>query len=349
MSGKFWAAVLGLWMASTAAGQIPVLLEEPSEVVAVLRARSPQDPADLRLIQTQLQRVIARVLPATASVEIGNAAGSGVVVTKDGLVLTAAHVIGRPGRGAWIELPDGRRLHGVTLGADHEADAGMIRLDSPPADLPFVPISTGPPLEPGEWVVTVGQPGGLVEDRPPPVRLGRVLFRDDEVLCTDCKLVGGDSGGPLFNMRGEVVGIHTSIGPMLTHNFHVPIASFHKDWDRLVASELWGGRYDELRDGNKPVLGVTGRSEGGRCVITQVLAGMPAERGGMESGDIVAAINGRAITSFDELSNIVAFKSPGDRLTLLLERGEKTLEISVRLARSDGSVPRERRRPRNDE
>jgi serine protease Do len=278
---------------------------------------------------------------------VGRASGSGVVVAKDGLVLTAAHVIGRPGRQATIELPDGRRLRGTTLGADHDADAGMIRIDSPPADLPFAPVAEGPPLAAGEWVVTTGQPGGLVAGRTPPVRLGRVLFIDDDFLCTDCKLVGGDSGGPLFNMRGEVVGIHSSIGPLLTHNFHVPFTAFRRDWQRLLANELWGGRYDE-RDARRAVLGVSGRSIGGKCVITEVADDMPAEKAGVLVDDVVLAVNGREISSFEELADIVGQKRPGDRLALELERGGETLELRLRLARPDGVVPPDRRPPPDD-
>jgi serine protease Do len=321
--------------------QVPVSLEPSAEAAAVLAARAPVDVDDLRLIQDQLKRVLSRALPATASVEIGNAAGSGVVVSADGLVLTAAHVIGRPGRRAYIELPDGRRLRGTTLGADHNADAGMVRIDNPPADLPFTPVSAEETLEPGAWVVTTGQPGGLIEGRAPPVRLGRVLFRDDDLLCTDCKLVGGDSGGPLFNMSGEVVGIHSSIGPSLTHNFHVPISAFNRDWKRLLASELWGGRYDEL-DRRRAVLGVTGNNNGGVCLISGVTEDMPAARAGVRIGDVITAVDGREINSFQQLSDIVAFKRPGERITLRIERRDETLEFRLQLSRPDGTIPEPR-------
>jgi serine protease Do len=325
-------------------GQIPVSLDPDVDTAAVLRARAPVDVDDLRLIQGQLQRVLQRALPATASVEIGRAAGSGVVVSADGLVLTAAHVTARPGRRAWIELPDGRRLRGTTLGADHEADAGMVKIDSPPADLPFAPVAEGPPLEPGEWVVTTGQPGGLIAGRAPPVRLGRVLFRDDELLCTDCKLVGGDSGGPLFNMRGEVVGIHSSIGPMITHNFHVPMSAFRTDWQRLLASEVWGGRYRD-RDDGQAVLGVSGNNDAGRCLLTQVTEDMPAAKAGVKAGDVVTAVDGRGVDTFQQLAGLVAFKRPGDRITLRLDRRGEVLELRVQLSRPDGTIPRPRRPP----
>jgi serine protease Do len=302
------------------------------EVEAVLSARAPKDANDLRLIQTQLQRVIKQVLPATVSVEVRGAAGSGVIVNKEGLVLTAAHVVSQSGRRAWVELPDGRRLAARSLGANHDVDAGMIKIDLPPKDLPFTPIYEGPDLQPGQWVVTIGQPGGKVADRAPPVRFGRVLFRGDGILCTDCKLVGGDSGGPLFNMSGEVVGIHSSIGPMLTHNFHVPISAYRDDWDRLVKGEVWGGRFN---DENRALLGVRGRAENGQCLISQVFPGMPAEKAGVKAGDVVVSVDGRGITTFDELSRIISHKEPGDKLRLKVERDGDTIELTAELAGVD--------------
>jgi serine protease Do len=319
---------------TTTAAELPPaatdLIEAPEDAAKVLAARSPATVDDLRLIETQLQRVIQRALPSTCGVQIGAAAGSGVVVSKDGLVLTAAHVIGRPNRRAWIELPDGRRFRGRTLGANHDADAGMIKLDNPPDDLPFSPVSKGPDLKAGEWVVTIGQPGGIIEDRAPPVRFGRVLFLGGDVLCTDCKLVGGDSGGPLFNMRGEVVGIHSSIGPALTHNFHVPTSAFNKAWDRLVASELWGGRFDDDDEG-RVLLGVSGRSQDGKCLITAVVPDLPGAKAGVKPGDVVTAVNGHEITTFDELAGIVFFKEPGDKLRLTIERGEEKMTLTAEL------------------
>jgi serine protease Do len=343
-----WAGAADIGAFSPAFGQerTPTSLELEAETAATLKARYPATVDDLRRIQDQLQHVLERALPATTSVEIGQAAGSGVIVSADGLVLTAAHVVGMPGRRAWIELPDGRRMRATTLGANHEADAGMVKIDAPPKDLPFAPIATGPPLEPGDWVVTTGQPGGLVAGRAPPVRLGRVLFLEGDLLCTDCKLVGGDSGGPLFNMRGEVVGIHSSIGPSLTHNFHVPHTAFQRDWTRLVGRELWGGDYDELNR-NRALLGVSGNADTGRCRITQVNDDMPGAKAGIRVGDVILKVNGRDIQTFDQLKNIVGFKRPGDWLTLSIDRAGETIELRAQLSRRDGTIPRER--PDNDE
>jgi serine protease Do len=304
----------------------PVSLEPPTATAKVLSARAPANAAELKLIQDQLHKVIERVMPATVAVEIRGAAGSGVIVNREGLVLTAAHVVGRAGRRGSVELPDGRRLSGRSLGADHDADAGMFQISDPPAGLPFVPVSKGAKLKDGEWVVTIGQPGGVVEHRAPPVRFGRVLFEGDGLLCTDCELVGGDSGGPLFDMKGEVVGIHSSIGPMVTHNFHVPITAFTDGWERLVKGEVWGGHYGSA-DGPKPRLGVQGSAEAGNCVITAVYPGMPAERAGLKKGDVITAVDGRPINTFDELQRIVFHKEEGDRLRLSINRDGKTIEV----------------------
>jgi serine protease Do len=284
------------------------------------------------MIQAQLQRVIKQTLPATVGVEVHGAAGSGVIVSKDGLVLTAAHVIGKSGRRAWVDLPDGRRLEAHTLGANHDVDAGMMKIDEPPLDLPYVPLSEGPDLASGEWVVTIGQPGGVIEHRSPPVRLGRVLFRGEGILCTDCKLVGGDSGGPLFNMQGQVVGIHSSIGPQLTHNFHVPVTAFRKSWHRLLAGEVWGSQHDD--DENGPRLGVSGRTENGKCLITEVVPRSAAEKAGVKQGDVILAVENRPITTFDELKRIVFFKRPGAKMRLSVSRGNQTLQLTAELTGS---------------
>ena len=149
------------------------------------------------------------------------------------------------------------------------------------------------------------------------------------MICTDCKLVGGDSGGPLFNMRGEVIGIHSRHRAVDQPQFPRPAAAFRTDWDRLLASELWE-RPIRLRQRRQPPrVGSDGRADaGGRCVITVVTDGLPAAKAGVKVGDVVTAINDRKISTFNELRNIVALKRPGDWLTLHVERGDETLELA---------------------
>src|ERR1700758_5501580 len=96
-------------------------------------------------------------------------------------------------------------------------------------------------LTKGQWVVSIGHPGGFRPNRTPVVRLGRVLEANANLIQTDCTLVGGDSGGPLFDMDGKVIGIHSRIGPAITANLHVPVNTYRDTWDDLANGETLGG------------------------------------------------------------------------------------------------------------
>lgn len=322
---------------SFAAEAIPI---SPA-VEEVLDQRYPRDAKQLLLIQQQVQRAAKAAMPATVGITVGHGMGSGVVVSSDGLVLTAAHVIGRAGRRATILLPDGRRLRGRTLGANHEIDAGMIRLTSPPRDLPYLPIAKSN-AEIGEWVITLGQPGGTVDDRSPPLRLGRVLGAGDDWICTDCTLVGGDSGGPLINLRGEVLAVHSSIGPEIVHNFHIPVTEIKTGWDRLLAGEVWGNELEKVvRTQMRPIMGIVGFTREGQCHITEVFRDLPAHEAGMRPGDVILELDGDNITSFEAVSNRVRKKKPGQKMRLKIDREGETFEIELTLAGLRRPVPKE--------
>lgn len=309
-------------------------LDVPPDVAEVLHSRYPMDLQQLKLIQGQVQRVAKQAMPATVGLLIGPGAGSGVIVSKDGLVLTAAHVIGKADRRARVLLPDGRRLRARTLGADHDIDAGMLQITDPPDDLPFLPVAAQRP-EIGEWVVTLGQPGGTVADRSPPLRLGRVLARGDDWMCTDCTLVGGDSGGPLINMRGEVLGVHSSIGAAIVHNFHIPVSEIKQNWDRLLAGEVWGGEPEQVR----PMIGIAGQTKDGQCLVTQVFPGLPAFDADMRPGDIILEVDGHEISRFEEVSQRVMEKQPGQKMRIRIERAGASWEVEMTLAGVADSDP----------
>ena len=221
--------------------QVAVVLGRPSKGRGS-GAPHPVNGGDLPEIQDQFQRVIARPAGHGVSRDWPGCRQRGDRQPRR----ARAHRRTRH-RPPWASGVDraARRppVPRPTLGANHDADAGMIRLESPPADLPFASVSQDPKLAVGEWVVTTGEPGGIVSDAHRRFgSAGCVLSRDDDMLCTDCKLVGGDSGGPLFNMRGEVVGIHSSIGPMITHNFHVPVAAFRAQLGSSASGRAVGRR-----------------------------------------------------------------------------------------------------------
>jgi serine protease Do len=309
------------------------------ELEAVLAERYPEGPEQLRLLEAQVEQVATQAVAATVEVEVANSIGSGVIISPEGLVLTAAHVIGGQNRPVTVVLADGRRLKGHTLGAHHKLDAGMLQLDEAPEDLPFAPVVTGDEVQVGEWVVATGQPGGLLEDRSAPVRLGRVLAQGGEWICTDCTLVGGDSGGPLFNMRGEVLAINMSIGPAAVHNFHVPVAMVRPYWEKMLEGKTWGRSLVHESVGERVVLGIAGRQLAGRCVVTQVFPGFPAARAGLAVGDVIKSVDEESIESLGELNDLIFGKEPGNRIVVRVARGDEQVDLRVRLRLVENPLP----------
>ena len=207
----------------------------------IFQGQAPKDTHDIKLMQKHVQLLVKELSPATIGVGVGAAQGSGVIINKDGLVLTAAHVAGRPGRPATVFMPDGKRYAATTLGMNRAMDSGMIQIRLPESEeerskieLPFVEMADAESVKLGHWCLALGHPGGFRLERPPVVRFGRIVHQYKDVITTDCTLIGGDSGGPLFDMNGRVIGIHSRIGPQLVHNVHVPIDAFHDSWDRLT-------------------------------------------------------------------------------------------------------------------
>lgn len=205
---------------------------------------------------------------------------------------------------------------------------------------PSVAIAPAGSNATGDWVVGLGQPNGFFSDRAPPVRLGRILHADDATLCTDVTLVGGDSGGPLFNLRGQVVGIHSRIGRRITSNYHVPIGQFHLGWTRLLAGQIWGGELDSDEPvEHRPLLGVAGDPREGPCRLTQVFPGMPADQAGLREGDIVLRFGEQQVESFAQLARLVMAAEPGARVEVEVERDGGRVKATVRLGQIGDDFP----------
>ena len=201
------------------------------------------DLASMRQWQDRVRASARKGLAAT--VGLGSARtgtiGTGVIVSSDGLVLSAAHVISTLGPDLVIHLPDGRRLPGKPLGYDADTDAAMARIDRP-GPFPHVRLRAENAAGPGEWVVAIGHTGGVSPDRGAPIRIGRVLQNEQARLAggfiySDCTLAGGDSGGPLLDLDGRLVGVHSQIGTSLLENMHVPTSAFRQHWAPLRAGK----------------------------------------------------------------------------------------------------------------
>ena len=233
-------------------GPMVYTLEARPEIAKLKPApANPKSMDDLKAIQARVEAVARQALPATVGLQMGDGQGSGVIVSKDGYVLTAGHVSGTPGDRVTIVLSNGAMVAGHSLGANNWIDSGMVKIDTPGA-YPFMPVGSAAKLETGQWVIAMGHPGGYQVSRPPVVRLGRILnvqyrippntpnpSRELYAVTTDSTLINGDSGGPLFDLDGRVVGINSRIGPEAVQNIHVPVDTFLSTWDRLAKGDEW--------------------------------------------------------------------------------------------------------------
>jgi serine protease Do len=217
------------------AKQPPLLLDLP----AVLDKVAPENVDDLRALEKHVQKVLAKVMPAVVGLQIGGGQGSGVIVSEDGTILTAGHVSGTPKQDAVVILNGGKKHKGKALGRNTGIDSGMLKI-AEAGKYAYAAMGRSADLKVGQWVIAIGHPGGYRDNRTPVVRVGRILAVNLAAIRTDCTLVGGDSGGPLFDMQGQVIGINSRIGgTAITENFHVPVDTFHETWDRLALGESW--------------------------------------------------------------------------------------------------------------
>lgn len=189
--------------------------------------------------EAAVMKVVETATDAVVAITDGESYGSGVIVSPDGLVLTAGHVIMSGAPEFTLQLPNGKTAQAKPLGKNLNQDAGMLQItDAGP--WPYVDVADGQGLQRGDWVVAMGHSGGHDLGRRPPVRMGRVVRLERDAVTSDSPIIGGDSGGPLFNLAGQVIGIHSSIGESIAENRHVSIQTFLRDWDRLKSGESWG-------------------------------------------------------------------------------------------------------------
>jgi len=307
---------------------------EPKDTLkqpAVLEKDAPVSVEELKAIQEHVKTILKKAVPATVGIQIGGASGSGVIINAEGYVLTAGHVSGAPNRDCRLILPDGKVVKGKTLGCNSGIDSGLIKITDK-GKWNFVEMGDSAKLKPGQWCLAVGHPGGFKPGRTPVVRLGRVLVSAKGMVQSDCTLVGGDSGGPLFNMEGKVIGIHSRIGPAITANIHVPVNTYRETWDRLAKGESWG-RGSRRRPAGSAYLGVGFSLETEDLVITDVYEKSPAEKAGLKAKDIIVAIDGKKIAKRSELAAFMATKKPDDEVSLEVQRDMKPVTVKVKLGK----------------
>ena len=298
-----------------------------SERPASPAERDPQSVADLRVIETRLEPIVDRVRQCTVGIIVGDSQGSGVVVSESGLVLTAAHVVMTPGRKVTVVLPDGKHLEGHTLGVNAGTDCGVVQI-AEGGPFPACKISDLHSLRVGDWCVATGHPGGYQEGRAPVVRLGRVVELMGGMLQSDCPLLGGDSGGPLFDLNGNVIAVHSRIGARTTLNLHVPAVLFLRDWDRLTTVAV-----AHSGDSDSPsMLGIDGVDDAKGAKVTMVFPRSPADRAGLETGDIITTFAGQNVSGFKGLQKLISARHPGDVVEIRILRDQAAQQLRATIA-----------------
>jgi len=282
--------------------------------------------ADLKAMERHVKALAARVSPAVVEVEVGSGSGSGVVISADGLVLTAGHVCGGVNRNVRFTFPDGKTARGKTVGVDYESDTGLMRITGG-GPWPHADMGDLAQARVGDWVLALGHPGGFDLRRSLVVRLGRVIRFAPGALQTDCTISPGDSGGPLLDMHGRVIGIHSAISSSVAENFHVAVTEFYDNWDLLAK----GSSGEEPVSAPRAYVGASGVNDGGGCRLTEVDENSPAARAGLKVGDVVLRVNGREIRVAAAFRRWVDEAQPGETLNLEIKRGEEVLSVKVKL------------------
>jgi serine protease Do len=317
-----------------------LLLSLGVSMPVLVHAASPvRDLKDIIHLEAKVKAVSQNVMPATVALLSSRtgSSGSGVITTASGLILTAAHVV-QGAEEVEVVFPDGEQVRGKVLGANFSKDIAMVQIIDK-GTWPHVEMGASKPLAAGDWVVALGHSAGFDAARTPPVRFGHVVSRGPgNFFTTNCTLIGGDSGGPVFDLEGKIVGINSSIGNSLLNNNHAGIDGLKEDWDRIQAGEMWGElQTNPFANPEMPVLGIgMGMQRNIKGVPVQsVVPRSPAAASGLRVGDIIQSLDGSEIRDGGKLLQVLVKRQPGDRVKLGLLRDQKALDVEVVLARRE--------------
>ncbi|NJL00375.1 MAG: trypsin-like serine protease [Spirulinaceae cyanobacterium SM2_1_0] len=276
--------------------------------------------------------------------------GSGFIIDRGGAILTNAHVVSGADE-VNVTLQDGRQFEARVQGSDPVTDLAVVKIVSPPNNLPVASLGDSDRLVVGDWAIAVGSPGGLSNT----VTLGIISTLDRSssqvgipdkrlnFLQTDAAINPGNSGGPLLNERGEVIGINTAIRPnAMGIGFAIPINKAKELKDTLAAG----------REVQHPFVGIEMRDitaelakrnnddpnstviipEINGVLVWRVLPDTPAASSGLRRGDVITELDGQRVTSGAQIQNLVEVAGVGKPMRFAVQRGDRSLDITVRTA-----------------
>jgi serine protease Do len=268
--------------------------------------------------------------------------GSGFIVSADGVILTNAHVVA-DATDINVKLTDKREFDAKVLGFDKRTDIAVLKIEA--RDLPMVRIGDAEHLKVGEWVAAIGSPFGFENTVTSGIVSAKARSLPDEnyvpFIQTDVAVNPGNSGGPLFNLEGEVVGINSQIfsrtGGYMGLSFAIPIDVAMKIKDELVQhGKVTRGRIGvQIQEVNQALANSFGLPKTQGALISGVEPGSPAEKAGLKSGDVVLGVNGKEVTQLGQLSGEIAGMKPGSSARLEVWRNGARTNVDVKVGQLD--------------
>ncbi|MBV9317382.1 MAG: Do family serine endopeptidase, partial [Gammaproteobacteria bacterium] len=266
-------------------------------------------------------------------------AGWGVIVSPDGYILTNTHVVGNAEE-VTVRLTDRREFPAKVIGADERTDVAVIKINA--SSLPIVKLGDPTRIKPGQWVLAIGSPFGFENSATAGIvsATARSVPGENYVpfIQTDVPVNPGNSGGPLFNMSGEVIGINSQIfsrtGGFMGVSFAIPIDVARNVEEQLIKTgHVVRGRIGvTIQDVNAQLAESFGLDRPRGALVSSVEKDGPAARAGVAPGDVILAVDGRPIDRYGELSSQIAGMRPGADVNLALWRSGKEQNLSVKVA-----------------
>ena len=282
--------------------------------------------------------------PPSQDEEQPRGVGSGFILSSDGMVMTNAHVVDGADE-VIVTLTDKREFKARIMGADKRSDIALLKIEA--TGLPAVKVGDVSRLKVGEWVMAIGSPFGLDNT----VTAGIVSAKQRDTgdylpfIQTDVAINPGNSGGPLINMRGEVVGVNSQIysrsGGSMGISFAIPMDEAYRVSEQLrVSGRVTRGRIGvQIDQVTKEIAEASGLGKAQGALVRGVESGSPAEKAGVEAGDIITKFDGKVVEKSSDLPRVVGATKPGTRSSLTVFRRGSYKDLMVTVAEIEADKP----------
>ena len=341
----FFFALFGLFAQSVIAGSLPDFTElvdkQGAAVVNVSTTQLIHTPQMLQGMPNlpeddPFYDFFRRFAPQTPREQESQSLGSGFIISSDGYILTNAHVVDHADK-ITVRLTDKREFKAKVIGADKRTDVALLKIEA--NGLPKVALGNPEQIKVGEWVLAIGSPFGFDNSVTAGIvsAKGRSLPQENFVpfIQTDVAINPGNSGGPLFNMKGEVIGINSQIysrsGGYMGLSFSIPIDVAMDVVTQLRSTgKVTRGRIGvTIQEVTRELAESFGLTKADGALISGVEKGGPADKAGVRPSDVILKFDGKVVTSSADLPRIVAATKPGTKVSVQLWRKGSTLDVSV--------------------